>query len=164
MNGKVHKLLGGHFSCKLNNFQKNWLPCEGEALGVRLTCKHFSPAIIENENTVTIFTDNLPTVHAWKRMKTGAFSSSARVASFLTGLSALNVELVHKPGQNMIVSDYNSRHPNSCSESKCKICSFAYDLVRAGDSSSNVRSVSAQDIENCLNATHSKSSMEKNTI
>ena len=85
--GTIKSLFGGHFSCKLNNFQQNWLPCEGEALGVRLTCKHFSPFIIENRNITTVYTDNLPTVHAWRRMKTGAFSSSARVATFLTGLS-----------------------------------------------------------------------------
>ena len=38
--GMTDKLLGGHFSCKLNNHQKNWLPCESEALGVRLTTQH----------------------------------------------------------------------------------------------------------------------------
>ena len=67
--GSVRKLLGGHFSCKLSVHQKNWLPCEGEALGVKLISKHFSPVIRESRNISTIHTDNLPTVHAWKRMK-----------------------------------------------------------------------------------------------
>jgi hypothetical protein len=80
-----------------------------------LTSKHFSPHIRENKNVTTVYTDNMPTVHAWRRMKKGAFSASARVASFLTGLSALTVEVVHKPGKEMITSDYNSCHPNSCS-------------------------------------------------
>ena len=93
-------LLGEHFSCKLDVHQKNWLPCEGEALGVKLICKHFSPYIRESKNTTTVYTDNLPTVQAWRRMKTGAFSASARVASFLTGLSSLTVEVVHKPGND----------------------------------------------------------------
>ena len=124
--GSTSSLFGGYFSCKLNNFQQNWLPCEGEALGVKLTCKHFSVYVMENKNTSIVCTDNLPTVHAWRRMKTGAFSSSARVASFLTGLSTLNVELVHKPGKDMILSDYNSRHPMACQEKKCKICQFAF--------------------------------------
>ena len=119
--GVTEKLLGGHFSCKLNEHQKKWLPCEGEALGVKLIAKHYSQIIMENENITTIHTDNMPTVHAWKRMKTGAFSTSARVASFLTGLSALRVEVVHKPGKNMMSSDYNSRHPNKCGKNKCKI-------------------------------------------
>ena len=146
--GSVRKLLGGHFSCKLSVHQKNWLPCEGEALGVKLISKHFSQVIRESRNISTIHTDNLPTVHAWKRMKTGAFSASARVASFLTGLSALTVEVVHKPGKEMIVSDYNSRHPNTCNENRCKICKFAYELEKMGDAAVHaVRSVSADDVE-----------------
>lgn len=148
-NGSTKKLLGGHFSCKLNSHQKKWLPCEGEALGVRLVTKHFSSVIMENQNVTTIHTDNLPTVHAWKRMKSGAFSTSARVASFLTGLSTLPVEVVHKPGKRMLVSDYNSRHPNSCSEPRCKICQFAFTLQQLGDNAiPMVCSISALDIEN----------------
>ena len=43
----------------------------------------------------------------------------------------------------------NSRHPNSCSEKRCKICKFAYDMEKAGDSAVyNVRSISASDVEN----------------
>ena len=146
--GVTEKLLGGHFSCKLNEHQKKWLPCEGEALGVKLIAKHYSQIIMENENITTIHTDNMPTVHAWKRMKTGAFSTSARVASFLTGLSALRVEVVHKPGKNMMSSDYNSRHPNKCGETKCKICQFAFDLEKLGDSAvPMVCNVSVSDIE-----------------
>ena len=45
--GLPRKLLGGHFSCKLNVHQKNWLPCEGEALGVKLIAKHYTPLIRE---------------------------------------------------------------------------------------------------------------------
>ena len=48
-----------NFSCKLNKFQQNWLPCEGESLSITLTCKHFAAAIIENKNTTSVFTDNL---------------------------------------------------------------------------------------------------------
>ena len=125
--------------------------CEGEALGVKLISKHFSPHIRENKNVTTVYTDNLPTVHAWRRMKTGAFSASARVASFLTGLSALTVEVVHKPGKEMITSDYNSRHPNSCSEQRCKICKFAYEMEKLGDAAVyTVKSISASDVENGL--------------
>ena len=75
----------------------------------------------------------MPSVQAWKRLKTGAFSSSARVASFLTGLSTLRVELVHNPGRNNMVSDYNSRNPFTCSEPRCQICQFASKLELEGD-------------------------------
>ena len=151
VDGSKKTLLGGYFSCKLNVFQKNWLPCEGEALGVKLICKHFSPYIRENQNTTTVYTDNLPTVHAWRRMKTGAFSTSARLASFLTGLSALTVELLHKPGKEMATSDYNSRHPNSCSYNRCKICQFSYKMETVGDAVVfSVRSINANDVESGL--------------
>ena len=60
------KLLGGHFSCKLNNHQKNWIPCECEAAGAKLVAKYFTPFIRGSKNLTTIFTDNLPTVHAWR--------------------------------------------------------------------------------------------------
>ena len=104
---------------------------------------------MENKNVTTIHTDNLPTVHAWKRMKAGAFSTSARVASFLTGLSTLSVELVHRPGRKMLVSDYNSRHPNSCTEPRCKICDFAFNLQQLGDNATPmICSISASDVEN----------------
>ena len=147
--GSTDILLGGYFSCKLSVYQKNWLPCEGEALGVKIICKHFAPFIRENKNTTTVYTDNLPTVHAWRRMKTGAFSTSARVASFLTGLSALTVELVHKPGKEMTTSDYNSRHPNSCTNERCKICKFAYEMEKLGDAvTCAVKSITANDVEN----------------
>ena len=67
--GSSRKLLGGHFSCRLNTHQKNWLACEGEALGVRLVSQHFAPVIMENDEVTTIHSDNMPTVHAWRRMK-----------------------------------------------------------------------------------------------
>ena len=104
---------------------------------------------MENNHVTTIHTDNLPTVHAWKRMKMGAFSTSARIASFLTGISALRVEIVHKPGKGLLVSDYNSRHPNSCSNEKCKICQFAFESENNGNTAiPMVCSVSVTKIEN----------------
>ena len=91
----------------------------------------------------------MPSVQAWKRLKTGAFSSSARVASFLTGLSTLRVELVHNPGRNNMVSDYNSRNPFTCSESRCQICHFASKLELEGDNiNPTVKSVRVEEILN----------------
>ena len=148
--GVTHNLLGGHFSVRLNNHQKQWLPCEGEALGTRLVLEHFSPFVRESNQQTTHHTDNLPTVHAWKRMKTGAFSSSARISAFLTGLSCLNVELVHTPGRNMNLSDYGSRHPNQCETKSCQICKFAYKMEVMGDNVIPLRSVTVDDIEKGL--------------
>ena len=78
-------------------------------------------------------TDNQPVVHAWRRSKTGAFSASARISTFLSGVSALNIDMVHTPGKDMKSSDYNSRHPLSCFEEKCQICKFAFHMEAIGD-------------------------------
>ena len=74
------------------------------------------------------------------------FSNSSRVSAFLTGISTLNVELVHKQGKLMQYSDWASRHPVSCSNSKCQICSFIDEMAFIGDNI--VRSVTVTDIEN----------------
>ena len=48
----------------------------------------------------------------------------------------------------MMSSDYNSCHPNKCGENKCKICQFAFDLEKLGDSAvPMVCNVSVSDIE-----------------
>ena len=118
-------------------------------MAIRLTAQHFSPYIRESENITKIHTDNMPSVQAWKRLKSGAFSSSARVASFLTGLSTLRVELVHTPGKNNTVSDYNSRHPFTCSEQRCQICQFSSKLEKVGDNiNPTVNSVKVDEILN----------------
>ena len=84
-------------------------------------------------------------MQAWKRSKSGAFSASARIAAFLTGISAMNVEIIHTPGKEMISSDYNSRHPSSCSDTRCQICKFAAQMEIVGD---QVFKVTVADIEN----------------
>ena len=90
----------------------------------------------------------MPTVQAWKRSKKGAFSTSARISTFLSGLSALDIELVYTPGKDMKSSDYSSRHPTTCEENKCQICSFAYELEMLGDNAvPMVGKVTVEDIE-----------------
>ena len=146
--GSVQKLLGGHFSCRVSKHQKNWYPCEGEALATKLVVKHFSPYLRENISKTTHHTDNMPTVQAWKRSKTGAFSTSARISSFLSGLSALNIELIYTPGKDMKSSDYNSRHPTDCKGKRCQICNFAFEMEMLGDNViPMVGKVTVEDIE-----------------
>ena len=146
--GSVKKLLGGHFSCRVNKHQKNWYPCEGEALAARLVIKHFSPFLKESRFPVIHHVDNMPTVQAWKRSKRGAFSTSARISAFLSGLSALDIELVYTPGQEMKSSDYNSRHPVTCNERRCQICEFANEMECLGDNViPMVAAVMVEDIE-----------------
>ena len=113
-NGSVTKLHGGDFSCRVNKHQKNWTPCEGEALAVKMVINHFGPYLRENNSKITHHTDNMPVVQAWKRSKKGAFSSSSRIASFLSGISALDIEITHTPGKDLASSDFSSRHPVTC--------------------------------------------------
>ena len=143
--GKIQKLPGGHFSCRVSKLQEKWYPCEGEALAVKLVLEHFADQIRESNNVTIHHTDNQPVVQAWKRSKLGAFSTSARISTFLTGISAKNVEIVHTPGRDMNTSDYNSRNPQDCEEERCKICSFASGLVEEGNL---VAKITVQDIEN----------------
>ena len=56
----------------------------------------------------------------------------------------MNVEIVHTPGKDMQASDYNSRHPQTCQESRCQICQFALEMEQMGD---NVAKISVQDVE-----------------
>ena len=116
--GSVKTLLGGHYSCRVNKHQKNWFPCEGEALAARLVIEQFAPYLRESKFQTIHHVDNMPTVQAWKRSKRGAFSSSARISAFLSGISALNIEIIYTPGRLMNSSDYNSRHPNVCNEKR----------------------------------------------
>ena len=89
----------------------------------------------------------MPCVLAWKRSLKGAFSSSARIATFLTGLSSLLVELHHKPGAQMYTSDYASRHPTLCTSNTCQICKFVQDWEETGDLASTIRGVTIDDIQ-----------------
>ena len=146
-NGQVTELLAGHYSCKLDKHKKKWLPCEGEAAGIKMTLKHFTPWIIDNNGVTTHHTDNQPCVQAWARLKKGAFSSSSRIASFLSELSGLPVNLEYKPGKDMNMSDFASRNPVHCSQPEvCQVCRFAREMEKVGDESSNIRHVTVEDV------------------
>ena len=105
INGEKITLLGGYFSVVLDKFKQHWAPCEAEAAGVRLVLLHFEPFIRDSQNTTIHFTDNRPTVQAWKRLIQGKFSSSSRISIFLINLSSMSVEVRYKPGKLMASTD-----------------------------------------------------------
>ena len=146
-NGEQIELVGGFYSVILDSHKKNWLPCEGEAAGIRLVLEHFKHHIRESQHTTTHFTDSQPCVLAWKRSQKGAFSASSRISTFLTGLSVLPVELRHRPGKFMYTSDYASRNPPTCTSQKCQICKFAKDWENMGDKASEIRMLSIEDVK-----------------
>ena len=146
-NGETRELIGGFYSSVLSKHKRAWLPCEGEAAAIRLVLEHFRHFIRESNHTTVHFTDSQPCVLAWKRSCRGAFSSSARISTFLVGLSSLPIELRHKAGKQMHTSDYASRHPQTCSFQRCQICSFVKEWENIGDSASDIRTVSFDDVK-----------------
>ena len=146
-NGETVELVGGFYSAVLNKHKRAWLPCEGEAAAIRLVLEHFKHHIRESQHTTVHFTDSQPCVLAWKRSLRGAFSASARISAFLTGLSTLPIELRHRAGKLMHTSDYASRHPQVCTNSRCQICTFVHDWEKVGDKAAEVRSLTIEDIK-----------------
>ena len=145
--GETEIFNGGYYSSVLDKHRKNWLPCEGEAIGIKLVLEHFQSQIRESNNVTVHHTDSQPCVLAWKRSKRGAFSSSARISTFLTGLSSLPVELQYTPGKNMHTSDYASRQPTECKNPRCQICSFVAKWEMIRDNVSAIRTVSVEDVK-----------------
>ena len=48
--GKIQKLHGGDYSCRVSSHQKKWFACEGEALAVKVVIEYFSRYLCENKN------------------------------------------------------------------------------------------------------------------
>ena len=139
--------LAGHYSVILDKFKQKWLPCEGEAAGIKLTLNNFRSWILDNNGVTTHHTDNQPSVQAWKRLKRGAYSSSSRIASFLSELSQMSVELEYTPGREMKTSDFASRNPPVCSSpTTCQVCRFAREIQAVGDHSSKIRKITIDDV------------------
>ena len=144
--GTVKRFLGGYFSVMVDTMRSLWWPCEGEGLGIRLVLAFWEHYIRENENTTVHFSDNQPCVDAWKRSKRGAFSSNAKIATFLSQVGSLNVEIRHKAGSKMETSDYASRHPQVCPDRTCVICKFAYDQQQIGDNCDQIMAVTVEEV------------------
>ena len=88
--------------------------------------------------------DNLPTVMAYARLKQGKFSTSARIAAFLTTVNEYDVQLVHTAGKDLPLTDYVSRHPMVCEEKRCQTCNFVKEQVDIGNTL--VNKVTVEDI------------------
>ena len=133
--------LGSFFSAKLKQHHSKWLPCEIEALSITASINHFAPLIRESEHITQVLTDSRPCVQSWTKMRRGEFSTSARVATFLSTLAQYNVELQHLSGTANMPSDFQSRNPPSCVSKSCQICKLVDDT-----SKSVVRRLTVEDI------------------
>ena len=133
--------LGGYFSAKLKVHHQKWLPCEIEALSITASINHFAPLIRESLHVTQVLTDNRPCVQSWNKMLRGEFSTSARVATFMSTLAQYNIELQHLKGTSNLPSDFQSRNPPECTSQSCQICKFVSEM-----SDSVVRRLTVEDI------------------
>lgn len=127
-------LLAGFFSAKLRPNQRQWLPCEIEALAIAAAIKHYSPFIIQSKLSTCVLTDSKPCVQAYEKLCRGEFSTSPRVSTFLATASRFQVSIRHVSGQAILPSDFASRNAPDCSTPSCQICNFIhlqdYSVVR----------------------------------
>ena len=144
--GRVRRFLGGYFSVIIAAYRALWWPCEGEAFAVKSVLEHFERYLRENFHTTVHFTDNLPVVDAWKRARKGAFSSNARISTFLMSVVNFPVEIRHKAGAEMLTTDYISRHPQVCPDKQCALCKFTYGELMIGDNCMDIREITVEDV------------------
>ena len=89
-----------------------------------MSVTHFSPYVRESDHCTQVLTDSRPCVQAWGKMRRGEFSTSARVATFMSSLSPYNVEVQHISGSLNLPSDFLSRNPPTCESRCCQVCKF----------------------------------------
>ena len=135
------KLLGGHFSVQLTEDQKRWLACEGEAKSMQLVLMYFEAYLRENKHVTLHLTDSLPVVMAWKKILTGRFSSSPRIATFLSTLASFPIRVEHRSGAHMMITDHASRNPPPPCEGNCQLCKFIAEDAVEGDLAGQIYSI-----------------------
>ena len=116
--------LAGFFSAKLRGRQVSWLPCEVEALAIAVATKHFSPYIVQSNNTACVLTDSKPCVQAFEKLCRGEFSASPRVSTFLSTVSRYQASVRHVSGSAILPSDFASRNALPCEDLACQVCNF----------------------------------------
>ena len=118
-------LIAGFVSSRYKKHQSSWMPCEAEALSISVAVHHFSPYIVQSEMQTVLYTDSLPCVQAYRKLTTkGEFSSSARVATFLSRICQFGIKVCHLKGNDNIYSDFASRNAVECVDQKCQVCKY----------------------------------------
>ena len=116
--------LAGFFSAKHHGRQITWLPCEIETLPIAVATKHFSPYVIQSKTPSCILTDSKSCVLSFKKLCRAEFSSSPRVAAFLSTVSRYQASVRHIAGAAILPSDFASRNAPECGNPTCQVCSF----------------------------------------
>ena len=117
-------LLAGFFSAKLRGSPISCLPCEVEALSIAVATSHLSPYIVQCSKKACILTDSKPCVQAFEKLCRGEFSTSPRVATFLTTISHYQGSVRHVSGSAILPSDFANHNASACEDDACRVCSF----------------------------------------
>ena len=99
-------------------------PCEIETLFIAAATKHFSPYIIQSKTPACILTDSKPCVQSFEKLCRGEFSSSPRVATFLSTVSRYQASVRCVAGAAILPSDFANRNAPECYIPTCQVCSF----------------------------------------
>ena len=102
--------LAGFFSAKPRGRQVTWLPCKIEALSIAAVTNHFSPYIFQSKTAACILTDSKPCVQPFEKLCRDEFSSSPRVATFLSIVTRYQASVRHVSGAAILPSDFASRN------------------------------------------------------
>ena len=102
--------LAGFFSARPRGRQVTRLPCKIEALSIAAVTNHFSPYIIQSKTAACILTDNKPCVQPFEKLCRDEFSSSPRVATFLSIVTRYQASVRHVSGAAILPSDFASRN------------------------------------------------------
>ena len=135
------KLLGGHFSVQLTQDQQKWLAWEGKAKAMQLVLLYFEAYLRENQNVSLHLTDSLPVVMAWRKILTGRFSTSPRIAIFLSTLASFPIRVEHRSGAHMMITDHASQNPPPPCEGECQLCKFVQEDAVEGELAGQIYSI-----------------------
>ena len=140
-NGKMLPVI--YYSYKISDTQKNWFPCEREALAVAIAVKKCSSYIIESKLPTLILTDSKPVVEAAKLISKGKFSASSRMTTFLMSINRYKLDIQHVSGKygNNIAADYLSRNPSQCTNNQCQVCKFIHETCESTLASNSINDI-----------------------
>lgn len=123
------KLPVSFHSVKLPPHLSKWMACELEALAFATAIQAEYDLIKESKHPVILSPDSKAVADAINLVKKGNYSSSPRIQSFINNVNRIpiTVQLASGKASQNVSSDYQSRHPSSCSAEHCSICTFAAD-------------------------------------
>ena len=144
--GSTKILPGGYYSMTFHKYKRPLNPCDGECMMIRAALDFWQQFILESQHQTIHYTDNRACYLAWERARRGAVSTSARINTFLAGLSALPVTLKHRAGKLLQTADYLSRHPTDCDFNNCDVCKFSRKWENVSDDAEWIRGVFSEEI------------------